>query len=479
MTAASSGCSPFGWLRPLRGVASVTPFVMPKVYLQSLGCPKNLVDSEHMLGLITRDGGEVVLDPERADVVIVNTCGFIGDAKKESIDTILELAQLKAGNPACRLVVTGCLVQRYGTELQEALPEVDAFLGTGDFLRLPQLLRTDGAADATPYRGAAHVLPDAAVPRVRTGQFFSAYLKVSEGCDHTCSFCIIPKIRGRHESRSVESVVAEARALAEDGVIELNLVAQDLTAYGRDRRDGTTLAKLLRRLTRVEGLRWIRLLYNYPRWVTDELLDTIASEPKICSYVDIPLQHISDRMLRAMRRERDGHAVRALIEHIRKRVPGVAIRTSFIVGFPGESEADFAELVDFVCATRFDRLGVFQYSHEEGTAAALLGDDVPPAVKRQRHRALMRAQARVAAGLQRAHVGRPGEVLVCGQDERGRWYGRLASQAPEIDGVVYLEGPAPVGRIIPVQITAASTYDLKARAQDADHLAPALPTISG
>jgi ribosomal protein S12 methylthiotransferase len=435
---------------------------MPKVYLQSLGCPKNLVDSEHMLGLITRDGAEIVLDPEQADVVIVNTCGFIGDAKKESIETILDLAQLKAGHPARRLVVTGCLVQRYGRELQEALPEVDAFLGTGDFVQLPQLLRARPQADATPYRGAAHVLPDLTTPRVRTGEFFSAYLKVSEGCDHTCSFCIIPKIRGRHESRSLGSVLAEAQALVNDGVVELNLVAQDLTAYGRDRRDGTTLVGLLRELGRIDGLRWIRLLYNHPRWVTDELIETVASEPKVCPYIDMPLQHISDRILRAMRRERGGDHLRALIERIRRGVPGVAIRTSFIVGFPGESDSEFAELVEFVRAARFDHLGVFQYSHEEGTTAAQLKDDVPALVKRQRYRALMRAQSRVSAELQRAQVGRRTEALICGQDDHGRWYGRLSSQAPEIDGVVYLDGPAPVGRILPVRITSASTYDLRA-----------------
>ena len=259
-----------------------------KVFLQTLGCPKNLVDSELMLGLIARDGAEVVLDPETADVLIINTCGFIGDAKKESIDAILALAKFKADDPAKRLIVTGCLVQRYGGALQESLPEVDAFLGTGDFVRLPEIIGARRPTDARVYGGAAHLLPDLAIPRIRTGPFFSAYLKVSEGCDHTCSFCIIPKIRGRHESRSMDSVVAEAEALAADGVVELNLIAQDLTAYGRDRRDGSSLSGLLRALARIDGLRWLRLLYNYPRYVTDELLDTIAEEEKVCSYVDIP-----------------------------------------------------------------------------------------------------------------------------------------------------------------------------------------------
>ena len=433
-----------------------------KVFLQSLGCPKNLVDSEMMLGLIARDGAEVVLDPAAADVLIVNTCGFIDPAKKESIDAILELARYKESDPHKRLVVTGCLVQRYGSELQASLPEVDAFLGTGDFTRLPEILGQPTGPDAGSYGGAAHLLPDLAIPRVRTGEFFSAYLKVSEGCDHTCSFCIIPKIRGRHESRSVASVVAEADALAADGVVELNLIAQDLTAYGRDRRDGSSLAGLLRELVRIDGLRWIRLLYNYPRYVTDELLDTIAAEAKICSYIDMPLQHISDRMLVSMRRERNGAAVRRLVARMRERIPGVAIRTAFIVGFPGETDADFAELVAFVRDAQFERVGVFRYSKEDGTAAATLPDQVAERVKTRRYHALMRAQAEVAAAASHRLVGSEAEALVCGTDARGRRFGRLATQAPDIDGVVYLRGAADIGALHRVRITAADTYDLHA-----------------
>jgi len=434
-----------------------------KVFLQSLGCPKNLVDSELMLGLIARDGGEIVLDPEAADVLIVNTCGFIDPAKRESIDAVLELARFKQADPGKRLIVTGCLVQRYAGSLQEALPEVDAFLGTGDFTRLPEVMRGRESGDATRYGGAAHLLPDPTIPRLRSGEFFSAYLKVSEGCDHTCSFCIIPKIRGRHESRSVDAVLAEATALAADGVVELNLIAQDLTAYGRDRRDGTTLSHLLRQLVQVDGLRWIRLLYNYPRYVTDELLDTIAAEEKVCSYIDMPLQHISDRILRSMRRERDGATVRRLIGRMRERIPGVALRTAFIVGFPGESDADFAELREFVRESRFERVGVFRYSQEDGTAAATLPDQVAAAVAQRRYDALMQAQAAVATEVNGALVGSQQAVLVCGVDDRGRSYGRLPTQAPEIDGVVYLRGSAPVGAIVRARITAADTYDLRAQ----------------
>jgi ribosomal protein S12 methylthiotransferase len=438
-----------------------------KVYLQTLGCPKNLVDSELMLGAAARDGAQVVLDPEAADVLVVNTCGFIDGAKRESIDAILELARYKEDDRSKRLVVTGCLVQRYASELQRSLPEVDAFLGTGDFSRLPEVLQRSGRPDASRYGGAAHLLPDAVVPRVRTGAFFSAYLKVSEGCDHTCSFCIIPKIRGRHESRSMPSVVAEAAALATDGVVELNLIAQDLTAYGRDRRDGTTLAALLRELVHIDGLRWIRLLYTYPRLVTDELLDTIASEEKICTYIDMPLQHISDRMLRAMRRERGGAAIRHLIRRIRERIPGVAIRTAFIVGFPGESEADFGELLDFVQQACIERVGVFMYSREEGTAAAELSGQVPQRDKRRRYDRLMRAQAAIARAANGRLVGSLQQVLACGTDEQGRSYGRLRSQAPDIDGVVYLRGESTPGSLDLVRISAANTYDLEGTVEPA------------
>lgn len=438
-----------------------------KVYVQTLGCPKNLVDSEIMLGLVAREGAEIVLDPEAADVYVVNTCAFIGPAKQESIDAILDLARHKEGDPARRLVVTGCLAQRYGAELQEALPEVDAFLGTGDFDRLPEILRQVSRPDASHYGGAAHLLPDVSLPRLRTGPFFSAYLKVSEGCDHKCAFCIIPKIRGRHQSRRLDSVLDEATRLAADGVVELNLIAQDLTAYGRDLRDGTSLASLLRNLGQIDGLRWIRLLYTYPNFVDAKLLAAIAETDTICNYIDMPLQHISDGMLRRMRRERSGDSVRKLIRRIRDAVPGVALRTSMIVGFPGETDADFDELLAFVAETRFDRLGVFQYSPEEGTEAEKLSDQVPERTKKRRFHALMKAQARVSADLNAGLVGSRQEVLVCGEADDGSLYGRLASQAPDIDGLVYLEGAARPGDLVWARIHAADVYDLRAQIEAA------------
>ncbi len=323
---------------------------MEKVHLLSLGCPKNLADSELMLGALTGAGFEVTLDPQSAQVLVVNTCSFIEAAKKESLDAILEAAEIKKQGAGKRLVVAGCLAQRYGAELSDLLPEVDIFVGTGNFLELPELLRRTERPEArpVPYAGAAHLLPSAGMTRVRTGDFFTSYLKISEGCNHKCAFCIIPAIRGGHESRAVADLVREARMLAASGVRELNLIAQDLTAYGRDLEPRTSLATLLRELDRVAGLRWIRMLYCYPNFVTDEMLDAVASLSSVVKYIDMPLQHADDAVLRAMKRERSSRALRQLLDRIRKRVPGVALRTSFIVGFPGETDEAFERLVDFV-----------------------------------------------------------------------------------------------------------------------------------
>jgi ribosomal protein S12 methylthiotransferase len=440
-----------------------------RVHLVTLGCPKNQVDSEVMLGVLTGRGHEIVLDPAAADTLVVNTCSFIQAAKEESIDAILDLARAKAAAPGSRLVVTGCLAQRYADDLRDALPEVDVFLGTGDLLRIAEAVEAPPAPGPVLYRGAQHVLPERELlSRVRTGAWWTAYVKVSEGCDHTCSFCIIPKIRGRHESRALDDVLAEASGLAADGVLELNLIAQDLTAYGRDRRDGTSLAVLLRALaTRVPTLRWIRLLYAYPSSVTDELLEVMAGEPAVCRYLDMPLQHISDRMLRAMRRERSGAAVRTLLARIRAAVPGIALRSSFIVGFPGETEADVDELCAFLDETELDNVGVFTYSREEGTAAAELADHVPERVKTERRRRVMAVQARVATRRAAACVGRPVEVLVERAESRGRIVGRTVAQAPAIDGVVRLSAPSGAprpapGDLVAAQVTGAEGYDLLA-----------------
>ncbi len=433
-----------------------------RVHVLTLGCPKNQVDSEVMLGVLARRGHEVVLDPDSADVLVVNTCSFIGPAKEESIDAILDMARVKAGGEGRRLVVTGCLAQRYADDLRDSMPEVDVFVGTGDLLRIADAVEAPPASTPLVYRGAQHVLPARELAtRVRTGAWWSAYVKVSEGCDHTCSFCIIPKIRGRHESRPMDDVLAEARALAAEGAVELNLIAQDLTAYGRDRRDGSSLAALLRALAvRVPEVRWLRLLYAYPGSVTDELLEVIADEPAVCRYLDMPLQHISDRMLRAMRRERSGTAIRRLLARIRAAVPGIALRSSFIVGFPGETEADVDELVAFLEEAELTHAGVFTYSQEENTAAAMLPDQVPEAVKRRRRARVMEAQAQVAARLRAAQVGRIEDVLVERVVGRGRVVGRTAQQAPGIDGETRLAGTAAPGDVARARITGAETYDL-------------------
>jgi ribosomal protein S12 methylthiotransferase len=439
---------------------------MEKVHLLTLGCPKNLADSELMLGALTSAGFEITLDPDEAQVLLVNTCAFIEAAKKESLDAILEAAEVKKRGFGKRLVVAGCLSQRYASELAATMPEVDVFVGTGNFLDLPELLRRTEAPESRsiPYAGAAHLLPTAAVPRIKTGDFFTSYLKISEGCNHKCAFCIIPKIRGLHESRPTADLVAEARNLVAGGVRELNLIAQDLTAYGRDLDAPSSLAALLRELSTIEELRWIRLLYCYPNFVTDELLDAIAALPKVVKYIDMPLQHADDAILRAMRRERSGAALVKLLARVRARIPGVVLRTSFIVGFPGETDAAFERLVDFVRTERFDRVGVFTYSREENTAAFDLPDQVPERVKRARRSRLMAAQSEISLAKNRGLVGREIEVLVEGPmpGRSTRLRGRTSSQAPEIDGSVFLAGDAEPGEFVRARIDKALCYDLHA-----------------
>ena len=437
---------------------------MEAIHLISLGCPKNTADSELMLGALVRAGFEVTMDPQQAQVLLVNTCAFIEPAKKESIDAILAAAEVKKNGAGKRLVVAGCLSQRYGSELREQFPEVDIFVGTGNFLDLPELLRRSERPELRPipYTGAAHLLPSAEAPRVRTGDPFSAYLKVSEGCDHRCAFCIIPKIRGRHESRPLDDLVEEARRLAANGVREINLIAQDLTAYGRDLEPRASLAALLHRLAPVDGIQWIRLLYCYPNFVTDELLAAIASLDKVVKYIDMPLQHADDAMLRAMKRERSADALRRLLERVRAAIPEVALRTSFIVGFPGETEAAFATLVDFVREQQFDRVGVFTYSREENTAAYDLAGQVPEGVKRRRRAELMEVAAEISLEKNRGLVGREIEVMVEGAapGRATRLRARTSAQAPEIDGMVLLSGEAEPGEIVRARIERASTYDL-------------------
>lgn len=444
---------------------------MEKVHLLTLGCPKNLADSELMLGALTQAGFEVTLDPESAQVLVVNTCAFIEAAKKESLDAIMEAVEVKKHVAGRRLVVAGCLSQRYGAELREMLPEVDVFVGTGNFLELADLLRRTELPETrpVPYSGAAHLLGRADSARVRPPEFFTSYLKISEGCNHRCAFCIIPKIRGLHESRPGDDLVAEAQTLAAAGVRELNLIAQDLTAYGRDLNPPSSLAELLRKLAAVDGIRWVRLLYCYPNFVTDDLLEAIATLPNVVKYVDIPLQHADDNVLRAMRRERSGASLRKLLDRIRDRVPNVTLRTSFIVGFPGEDDAAFTRLLSFVREVEFERVGVFTYSREEDTAAYSHSDQVPERVKRARRAELMEAQAQISLKKNRELVGREMEVLVEGPlpGRATRMRGRTSGQAPEIDGAVFLKGEAMPGEFVRARIERALSYDLHARVTEA------------
>ena len=436
------------------------------VGMLSLGCPKNLVDGEVMLGRLQGAGYRLVADPKQADVVVVNTCAFIDRAKQESVDAILEMAREKEVGRARRLVVTGCLSQRYDADLRREIPEIDATLGTG---QVEGIVEAVGGA-STSLEQAAPGLPswvyDHRQPRVLSTPPWLAYVKISEGCDYTCSFCIIPTLRGRHRSRGVEDIVAEAQALAARGVRELVLVAQDSTRFGLDHgvRDG--LAYLLRRLGRVDGIRWIRVMYAYPATLSDRILDVMASEEKVVKYVDIPLQHASAAVLKRMKRPTGRGNLLGMVERIRERVPAVAIRTSFIVGFPGESEHDFELLLAFVKQAEFDNVGVFTYSDEEGTSSFALPGRVPARVKESRRRRLMSAQKRISSRKNRARVGEQVQVLVEGThpDSDLLLRGRLSTQAPEIDGqVIVNDGSADPGQFVCCEITEAHPYDLVGR----------------
>ena len=456
------------------------------VFFVSLGCPKNKVDTEVMLGRVDQAGYRITDAPDDADVIVVNTCGFIDAAKEESVDTILEMAEYKKGR-CSTLVVTGCLTQRYPDEVAKEIPEIDHILGSADFgsivdaighqVRVTQGLQSVSGPDARAGSKRASLpvievsetptyLYDHTTPRMHTGVRHSVYVKIAEGCDRPCAFCIIPKLRGPQRSRSIESVVAEVRALAAQGTREINLIAQDLTRYGADLpapRPG--LAQLLRQVARVDGIRWVRLHYTYPSAFTDELIDVIAEEPTVAKYIDVPLQHIDDEVLKRMRRGHSARVTRELVARLRSRIDGAVLRTTFITGHPGETEEAFERLYEFVDEVRFDRVGAFTYSIEPGTVSALLPHRVPADVAEQRRDRLMTLQARISRDKQESMIGSELEVLVDGlSDEsdlllQGRWYG----QAPEIDGCVYLaDGTARPGDIVRARVTDCSDYDLAA-----------------
>ena len=435
-----------------------------KVSLVSLGCPKNLVDAEVMLGYLSRDAYEVTTDEMQADIIVVNTCSFIKEAKQESIDTILDLADRKHDARCRLLIVTGCLPQRYQEELAKELPEVDIFIGTGDYPRIAEIIAEKRTtSEQLCYTGDPNFVYNDELPRLQSSPHYTAYLKIAEGCSNNCAYCVIPSLRGALRSRPLASLLAEAEQLVAGGVKELNLIAQDITAYGRDLPDTPTLEQLIGELAKMEGLKWIRLLYAYPDGVTDSLISLIKNEPKVCKYLDLPIQHISDPILQRMKRRSGEAEIRTLIGKLRSEIPDIAIRTSLIVGFPGETPEDFKKLLQFVEETRFDRLGVFCYSREEGTPAAEMPDQVSERIKRERHKKLMRTQARVSFKHNRTLVDSEEEVLVEGYSEETELLlkGRSSRQAPDVDGLVYITaGNANVGDIVRLKITDSSDYDL-------------------
>ena len=447
-----------------------------KIGMISLGCPKNLVDSEVMLGLAQRQGHELTRDAADADVLIVNTCAFIDKAKRESIDTILEMAEHKKTGACRQLIVTGCLAERYRDELRTEIPEIDSILGTGEVPAIVDalgaaaipLLRANGTAVTGESRLPTY-LYDADTPRLLATPRHYAYVKIAEGCDYKCAFCIIPKLRGHYRSRSIDSILAEARTLAAQGVKELLLISQDTSFYGVDRKERGSLAQLLRALNRIDGLEWIRMLYLYPTTIGDDVLDAMAESDKVCKYIDLPLQHASDPVLRRMKRPGTRAGYETLLERIRARVPNVTLRTTFIVGFPGETDDDFAELCSFVRGVRFDHVGVFTYSHEEGTSAHTFEDDVPAGVKRSRQQHVMSLQRKIVRKAQKARVGTQVRLLVDGpaSDHELVLRGRLEGQAPEIDPCVYLTDCDPSelnsGQFITAEIVGSRDYDLVAR----------------
>lgn len=440
-----------------------------KIGIVSLGCPKNLVDSETMLGLIHEEKYEITNDPSEAEIIIVNTCGFIESAKEESINTILQMAEYKKSGSCKYIIVTGCLSQRYAEELFNELPEADAIAGVEVYDEIGSIIKRvmNGERFIMLERSKPDVIytsKETFLPRILTTPSYTAYLKIAEGCDNCCSYCAIPKIRGPYRSKPMEQVLKEAKALANNGVKELIVVAQDTTRYGEDLPGGKLLlADLLKELNKIESLKWIRVMYCYPNNFTDELIETFASLDKVCKYVDLPLQHASNRLLASMNRYDTREEVETLLAKLRKRIPGIVIRTTFIVGFPGETDADFEELKEFVEQQRFENAGVFAYSQEEGTVAGAMPNQIPDEIKQERYHELMALQAQISEEIHKDTEGQTLEVLVEGieEDGSGLHYGRSYREAPDIDGLVFIENPGDInpGCFVRVNILQGFTYE--------------------
>lgn len=435
-----------------------------KIGMVSLGCPKNLVDSEVMLGIIRDKKMEITNNPAEADLIIVNTCGFIESAKEESVNTVLQMAEYKNEGCCKYLIMTGCLSQRYADELFESMPEVDAVVGTDCFTDIAWIIDEVMAGKRVKHLQKLASKNVAMLPRMLTTPSYMAYLKIAEGCDNCCSYCIIPQLRGPYTSRPYEEVLAEAKALADSGVKELIVVAQDTTRYGEDLYGKLLLPKLLHDLHDLEGIQWIRVMYLYPNNFTDELIEAFATLDKVCKYIDIPLQHASDRLLDSMNRYDTRAQVETLLEKLRTRIPGITIRTTFIVGFPSETEEDFAELQDFMEKQRFENAGVFQYSQEEGTVAGAMPNQIAQEVKENRYHELMALQAGISEEIHQNREGEELDVLVEGFDEENDKlaFGRSIHEAPDIDGNIFIEGAEDVqiGDIVRVRILQGFTYEM-------------------
>lgn len=437
-----------------------------KIYMETLGCPKNFNDTQTAKGIMTKAGFEVTEDADLADVIIVNTCGFINDAKKESISRIFELAEYKRDGK--KLLVCGCLSERYSEELFEEMPEVDGFLGVNEYERLPEILSSiefsKDADSPARYNWVCGQAPDTlkTLPRLLNEESYTATLKISEGCNNRCAYCVIPSIRGPFRSKPKEEVIREAKWLSDNGCRELILIAQDVTLYGTDLYGRLALPELLRELCRIDKLEWIRLMYCYEDRITDELIEVIRTEPKICNYIDIPIQHASDRVLKAMRRRSTGESIKNTIKKLIAAIPDIHIRTTLITGFPGESEEDFDILLDFVEEMKFARLGVFAYSQEENTPAGEMKDQIPDEIKQQRLDTIMRRQLDISLEMNREKIGKILEVLVEERDEDGSYVGRTRYDAPEIDNSVIFTSDRDLspGNIVKVLIQDAFDYDL-------------------
>jgi len=429
----------------------------------SLGCAKNLVDTEIMLGLLNQNGYRIVNSPEKADILIVNTCSFIESAKQESINNILELAQYKEIGKCQQLIVTGCMAERYKDEIIREIPEVDAVVGTGNYHEIADVIKHTFEGDKVIRYGNQDYTPEEGLPRIQSTPSYTAYLRISDGCDNHCTYCIIPKLRGRYRSRTIESIVAEARQLADRGVKELILIAQDTTRYGIDLYGQHKLHVLLNELCKIDSIKWIRLHYCYPEDITDELIDVIAEQPKICKYLDIPVQHCNNDILKKMGRRGRKESLMALIRKIRERIPEVVIRTSIIVGFPGETEQQFNELKEFVRNIKFDRMGVFMYSQEEDTPAALYEGQVEENIKKQRQDELMKLQHDISMENNQKKLGHTFEVLVEGFDHQSQfYYGRTYGDSIDIDGKIFFKSKDLIeeGTFIEVTAIKAINYDL-------------------